>query len=51
MAKMHYDRDADRGIFKGKRVVIIGHDGQGDAHVHVDKNFALWMMGWIGRKG
>ncbi|MBA4390673.1 MAG: ketol-acid reductoisomerase [Syntrophus sp. (in: bacteria)] len=31
MAKMYYDRDADLGILKGKKVAIIGYGSQGHA--------------------
>ena len=32
MAKVYYDRDADPGLIKGKRVGIIGYGSQGHAH-------------------
>jgi ketol-acid reductoisomerase len=31
MAKMYYDRDADLGVLKGKKVAIIGYGSQGHA--------------------
>ena len=31
MAKMYYDRDADLGALKGKKVAIIGYGSQGHA--------------------
>lgn len=32
MAKMYYDKDADLGILKGKKVAVIGFGSQGHAH-------------------
>jgi ketol-acid reductoisomerase len=32
MAQMYYDRDADLGLLKGKRVAVIGFGSQGHAH-------------------
>ena len=32
MAKIYYDKDADLGILKGKRVAVIGYGSQGHAH-------------------
>jgi len=32
MAKMYYDKDADLGLLKGKKIAIIGFGSQGHAH-------------------
>ena len=32
MAKMYYDKDADLGLLKGKKIGIIGYGSQGHAH-------------------
>src|SRR3970282_402247 len=32
MAKIYYDKDADLGLLKGKKIAIIGYGSQGHAH-------------------
>ncbi len=32
MAKMYYDKDADLGLIRGKKVAVIGYGSQGHAH-------------------
>ncbi len=32
MAKMYYDKDADLGVLKGRKVAVIGYGSQGHAH-------------------
>ncbi|MBI4553783.1 MAG: ketol-acid reductoisomerase [Candidatus Latescibacteria bacterium] len=32
MARMYYDRDADLGILRGKKIAVIGYGSQGHAH-------------------
>ena len=32
MTKVYYDQDADLGVFKGKKIAVIGYGSQGHAH-------------------